>query len=406
MASHSGTPETVRNPGVYAIPSGLRNLLVVFTAVGIACFAGGLAVDAKRTWFSFLHNHFYFMSLGLGGAFFAVLQWLTGAMWSAPIRRVAESFTAYIPVALVTFLILYAGMLIQGDHGIYIWNNPALVRGDIILLGKAAYLNPTFFMIRNVIALGLMIFLTRKMVGNSLLQDTTRDPLLSRRNQALAPAFMMVFTIGFTMASFDQLMSLDPHWFSTMFGVYCFSGLFYSVLALICVVSVLLKRSGNLAGIVNENHLHDLGKFMFAFTVFWAYIGFSQFMLIWYANLPEETSYFMHRMNGGWMPVSIFLLAGKFLVPFFFLLPRDAKRNEKLLIGVGSFMLFAQWVDMLWITQPQLNAEGPVISWIEIGTALGFVGIFGLVIARFLARNNIVAIGDPRLAESVFHHHQ
>lgn len=406
MASHSGAPETVRNPGVYMIPTGLRNLLIAFAGVGIACFAGGLAVDSKRAWFSFLHNHFYFMSLGLGGAFFAVLQWLTGAMWSAPIRRVAESLTAYIPVALVTFLILYVGVLIQGDHSIYLWTNPAVVHGDVVLEGKSGYLNLTFFMIRNVVALLLLIFFTRKMVGNSLLQDTTRDNRQTLRNRALSPAFLMVFAIGFTMASFDQLMSLDPHWFSTMFGVYCFAGLFYSVLALICIISILLKRNGSLAGIVTEHHIHDLGKFMFAFTVFWAYIGFSQFMLIWYANLPEETSYFMNRMSGGWMGVSIFLLVGKFMVPFFLLLPRDAKRNERLLLGVGSFMLFAQWVDMLWLTQPQLNKAGPEISWIEIGTALGFVGVFGLVVARFLSRNTIVAIGDPRLAESVFHHHQ
>jgi hypothetical protein len=208
------------------------------------------------------------------------------------------------------------------------------------------------------------------------------------------------------MTAFDQLMSLDAHWFSTMFGVYVFAGLFYVNLASTCVLTLLAKRAGKLDGIVNENHIHDLGKFMFAFTVFWAYIAFSQFMLIWYANLPEETGWFLRRFQDGWMPISIFLLVGKFMVPFFLLLPRDAKRNEPLLLGVGLFMIFAQWVDMMWIVQPEFFHDGPKLGIVEIGTAAGFFGLFALLVSRFLSKNNIVAIGDPRLAESVYHHHQ
>jgi hypothetical protein len=198
-------------------------------------------------------------------------------------------------------------------------------------------------------------------------------------------------------------MSLDPFWFSTIFGVYCFSGLFYANLASICLLTLYLKSKGKLDGIVNENHLHDLGKFMFAFTVFWAYIGFSQFMLIWYANLPEETGYFLTRFHGGWFWVSLFLLLGKFLVPFLVLLPRDAKRNARVLAPIGVFMLIAQWVDILWMVQPEFFKEGPQLGWTEVGITLGFVGVFGLSVAQFLAKHNIVAIGDPQLAESLFH---
>jgi hypothetical protein len=167
-----------------------------------------------------------------------------------------------------------------------------------------------------------------------------------------------------------------------------------------------VKSKGKLDGIVNDNHLHDLGKFMFAFTVFWAYIGFSQFMLIWYANLPEETGYFIHRFHGQWMYVSAFLLVGKFLLPFFVLLPRDAKRNPQILCFVGVFMLFAQWIDVLWMVQPEFFKDGPQLGWIEAGITLGFLGVFGLTVSRFLAKYNVVAIGDPRLPEAVFHHHQ
>jgi hypothetical protein len=391
----------IRNPGPFETPAGLKNILIVLTLVGLAAFVGGLATDARRTWASFLVSHFFFMSLALGGIFFASIQWLTGAMWSAPLRRVGESFTAYLPFVIVTFIILCFGM-----KSLYIWTDPAVVAADAMIRLKSSYLNIDFFIIRNLVGLAILIYLTRRIVGNSIAQDTNGDPVYSARNRLLVPGFLMFFTILYTLSAFDQLMSLEPLWYSTMFGVYCFAGLFYSVLAAICLVTIYLIRQGKLEGIVNENHLHDVGKFMFAFTVFYAYIAFSQFMLLWYANLPEETSYFLHRMHGGWIYVSIFLVAGKFGVPFFVLMPRDAKRNPSLLTGVAIFMLIANWIDVTWMVQPVIFPEAPRFSWIEIGTTLGFLGIFGLFVTRFLARNNVAAVGDPGFVQSVLHHHQ
>ncbi len=401
MSAHGHAHAEVRNPGTFQVSSAFKTLMIVFLVIGIAAFAVGLKVDAHRAWASYLLNHFYFFSLAIGGIFFAVIQWITGAMWSAPVRRVGESFTAYLPVAFVTFLILFFGM-----HSLYHWTHEDAVAKDMILQHKAGYLNIPFFFIRNIVFFAAIIWLTRKLIGNSLLQDKTKDFALTARNKSWSPAFLILFAIGFTMNAFDSLMSLDPHWFSTMYGVYCFAGMFYSFLALITIVTIKLKRNGALAGIVNEYHLHDLGKFMFAFTIFWAYIAFSQFMLIWYANLPEETPFMILRMETNWFWISLFLLVGKFLTPFFFLLPRDAKRNEKRLLAVGSFMLIAQWIDLLWLIQPQFSKTGPQIGWMEIGTTLGFIGLFSLVVARFLGKNTIVAIGDPRLSESVHHHHQ
>jgi len=395
------TKGEIKNPGTYEFSGAFKGLLAVFTLIGVGVFILGLTTEPSRAWAAFVQNHFYFLSLGLGGLFFAAIQWLTGAMWSAPIRRVSEAFTAYLPVALVMFVVLYFGI-----HHLYLWSHPEHVKGDIILEGKAGYLSTGFFMIRNLIAFGLWIFFARKMVGNSIAQDATGDYAFTVRNRRLAPVFLMFFALTFTMMSFDVLMSLDPHWFSTMFGVYCFAGLFYSNLASTCLLTIYLRSRGKLEGIVNDNHMHDLGKFMFAFTVFWAYIGFSQFMLIWYANLPEETGYFMRRFHEGWIHVSLFLLVGKFMIPFFFLLPRDSKRSAKILVPVGIFMLVAQWVDVLWLVQPEFFATGPKFGLTEIGVTLGFIGIFGLMVTRFLAKHNVVAIGDPRLVESVYHHHQ
>jgi hypothetical protein len=400
-ATHNAASTEIRDPGTYATPGGLNVLFIVLIVVGFGIFAAGLSADHQRAWVSFLQNHFFFMSLAIGGAFFASIQWLTNAMWSAPVRRISESFTAYLPFALLTFVVLYFGM-----HDLYVWTHADHVEHDVLLKGKSGYLNVGFFFVRNVIALAAWIFFAWKMVGNSVHQDTTKDVALTLRNRFLSAPFLLVFGITFTMASFDLMMSLDPHWFSTIFGVYCFAGLFYSTLALTCLVTLYFQRQGRLTGIVNDNHLHDLGKFMFAFTVFWAYIGFSQFMLIWYANLPEETGYFIRRLNNGWMNVSIFLLVGKFLTPFLVLLPRDAKRDSRVLAAVGVFMLIAQWIDILWLVQPEFYKEGPKLGWIELGVPLGFIGLFGFAVARFFARNRIVAIGDPRLADSVFHHHQ
>ena len=400
MLAHNHSHE-IKNPGPFQIPSGLRTILIAFAVIGTACFVGGLATDSKRAWAGFVLNHFYFMSLAMGGIFFAALQWLTGAMWSAPVRRVSEAATAYLPIAALTFVILYFGL-----HSVYPWTHPEIVKGDIILEGKSGYLSTGFFMIRNLIALALWIFFAKKIVGNSIAQDAKADVSFTLKNKVLAPGFMIIFALTYTMASFDQMMSLDPHWFSTMFGVYCFAGLFYQILAFTAIVVVYLKRKGALEGIVNGEHLHDLGKFMFAFTIFWAYIGFCQFMLIWYANMPEETVYYIHRFHGQWLYVSIFLLLGKFMVPFFVLIPRDAKRSESVLMGVGIFMMIAQWIDIMWIVQPEFYAEGPRLGWVEIGTTLGFLGVFGLMVAKFLGRHNVLAIHDPKLEEALFHHHQ
>ena len=391
----------IKNPGTFEISSGVKTVLALFVAIGLITFGVGLKLDPQRTWVSFVLNHFYFMSLAIGSLFFAAIQWVTGAMWSAPIRRLSEAFTAYLPVVLVTFIILYFGI-----PELYIWSHPEHVQGDLVLQGKAGYLSPVFFGVRNLIGIAIWIFLGHKMVSNSIAQDATGEYSWTLKNRTLGPIFLILFSITFTMASFDQIMSLDPHWFSTIFGVYCFAGMFYSTLASICLLTLYLKSKGKLDGIVNDNHLHDLGKFMFAFTVFWAYIGFSQFMLIWYANLPEETGYYLHRFHGAWMYVSLFLLIGKFMFPFFLLLTRSAKRNSTLLAGVGVFMLIAQWIDVLWMIQPEFFTEGPRFGFTEIGVTLGFLGIFGLVVSRFLAKHNVVAIGDPRLAEAVFHHHQ
>lgn len=397
--THAST--SFRDPGPLKVTTKARVLFLVCVVIGILSFFCGLKKDPTRAWTAFLVAHFYFFCLAMGGVFFASIQWITSAMWSAPVRRVAESFSAYLPISFVTFLLLYFGM-----HDLYHWTHAETVAADPILSGKASYLNETFFFIRNGIAFVVWWILAKVMVGRSVAQDKDRNPAHSSRNKFLSPVFLIFFGVTFTMASFDLLMSLDPHWFSTMYGVYTFAGLFYSTLAALCIAVIWLRRKGYLLDLVNENHLHDIGKFMFAFTIFYAYIGFSQFMLIWYANLPEETGYFIRRMNPGWMPVFLFLLFGKFAFPFLTLLPRSSKRSERVLVPMAIFMMIAHWVDVVFLVQPEFFKEGPRVSYIEIGTMIGFLGMFLFLVTRFLSKHSVVAIGDPLLRESVTHHHQ
>ena len=397
------TEPTIKNPGTLKMGSGIQTLISVAILVGAIATVAGIVVDPGRGWSSLLMNHFYFLSLAIGGMFIVAIQYITGAMWSAPVRRIAESFTAYLPFVLVGFIAVAIG----SGH-IFEWTHADFIQGDPVLEHKAGYLNLPFFIVRNVIAIVGWVVFARLIVGHSVAQDSDGKLSHSKKNVGLSIAFLVFFVITFTMSAFDHLMSLDPHRFSTMFGVYMFAGSFYSSLALTAIVTIWLRKAGYLEGIVNDNHIHDLGKFMFAFTVFWAYIAFSQYMLIWYSNLPEETMYYMNRFSGNWKYFSIFLLVGKFMVPFFALLTREAKRSMSRLVKVGFFMLFAQWVDVVWVVQPQFQPAGYHFGglWIDLGAFIFFGGVFAFLFTRFLSKNTVVAIRDPKLTESVFHHHQ
>lgn len=367
--------------------------------VGAVTFAFGLVKDPARIWPAYLTAYFYFVSLALGGLFFTALQHATKAGWSTSIRRITEAFTAFLPVAFVGGLILLAG----GTH-LYEWLRPDVVAADLILQKKAPYLNKTFFVIRLVVFFAVWMFFTQKIVGNSVKQDENGDESLTNNSLKWSVLFIMFFALSYSFFSVDLMMSLHAHWFSTMFGVYCFSGLFQSTLAFLAIMTVFLVKKGVLNDVVNENHIHDIGKFLFAFTVFYAYIGFSQFMLIWYANLPEETIFFVHRGHGMWMTISLSLLIFKFVVPFIALLPRGAKRNPNHLVAVSVLILIMQYVDNYWLVYPNFFEGHVVFSFWEVGVFLGFLGLFMATVRRFLSKNSALAHRDPRLHEALHHH--
>lgn len=388
------------NPGTMTVRAQVKTLYSILMFLGLAGFVLSLFNDVARAWHAYLIGFYFFTCLGLGGLVFVALQHMTKAGWSVNVRRFAESFSAFLPFSAVAGIVL----VIFGSSHLYEWLNPHAVAEDPLLQHKAPYLNGPFYWIRTVVFFAIWLIFARVLVGKSLAQDESGDVKLTESSVGPSVAFILLFALSFSFFSVDHLMSLEPHWFSTIFGVYCFAGLFQSTMAALILLVVYFMKNGQVKGFVNENHLHDLGKFLFAFTIFWAYIAFSQYMLIWYANLPEETIFFIPRSQGEWVIVSLALILFKFVVPFLALLPRWAKRSPNHLVAVSILVLVMQFVDLYWLVYPEFNAKKALFSYSEVLVFLGFLGLFLFSVTRFLSRHSIVPIKDPRIHESLDHH--
>src|SRR5574341_1263433 len=395
--------DLVPNPGPLQISRKIQIILGACVLIGLVTFIAALNTAPQKAWSNFLVNQFYFLCLSLAGLFFVALNHATRSTWAVAIRRVAEGLAVYLPVAAF----LHLGLII-GARYIYPWakaglleEHPLHYEGLPPLGGRRNYLTIPFFSVRLLGSILIWILFAYYLVKNSLRQEKTLAFELSKKNINLSVAFIPIFGITFTLTAFDLLMSLEPRWYSTIFAVYCFAGLFQAGLSLIIILAIWLKRQGPLAEVVKPDHLKDLGVLLFAFTVFMAYVGFSQFMLIWYANLPEETFFFMKRITSGWLPYALALPILKFFIPFLALLSQDAKRNEKVMLTVASTVLIGEWLDLYWIVIPVFHETPPVWSGGEVGMLIGFAGRFGYAVTSFLRKNSVLATGDPRILESV-----
>ncbi len=275
---------------------------------------------------------------------------------------------------------------------------------DDLMAKKASYLNKNFFYIRAFLYFLIWTVLAVRLFSYSAAQDISKDPQLTVRAQAFAPAATLLFALSLTFAAFDWIMSLEPTWFSTIFGVYFFAAGVVSSYAVLILVALALRKAGPLDGAVTVEHFHDLGKLMFGFLVFWAYIGFSQFMLIWYAALPEETTWYHNRWDHDpWAKVSLAVLFGHFVLPFFWTISRDFKRNlGRLQIGAG-IILVMHVVDMYWFVMPNylLGKEGFAFSWIDIACLCAVGGTYGAFVFHRMTKYSLVPVGDPRLERSL-----
>lgn len=379
-------------------PEASRKLVrtaTIAAAIGVAATAAAFAMDRERFGYSYLTAFSFVATTGLGGLFFVLLHHLTRAGWSVTARRHMEWVSSVLPWCALLFLPVAA---LSGE----IYHHWMGSHGDPLIEAKKGYLNPTFFFIRAAIFLGIWALLSLWYSARSREQDTKpNDAGLTNRMQALSAPAMFAFAFSLTFAGFDWLMSLDPHWYSTIFGVYIFAGSVTSSLSVLALITMALQKKGLLKKVSTVEHRHDIGKLMFAFVVFWAYIGFSQYFLIWYANIPEETVFYKNRWEYGWQPMSYLLMFSHFVVPFILLLSRHPKRSYLGLTVSALILIFAHYVDMYWLVMPSLGERGAMPNLTDILALLGPVGVAALVIARAATKGSLFPTGDPRLAESL-----
>lgn len=375
-----------------SLPTGVLKIGWGFVIIGLIIVIIGYIADPVRSAFNNVILLAFLTSVGLGSLFLIVIEYISGAVWSTPFRRITEFLGAVIFIVPIL-----AVPLLFNLHEIFHWTHTEQVLQDKILSGKSGYLNETFFIIRLAVFWIIWMFFYLKITRNSIRQDTLKDSLITKSNIKWSAIFLPFFAITITFFSIDWLMSLEPHWFSTIFGVYYFSGTILTALAITTFLSVELNEKGYLTKRVKKDHYYSLGALLFAFTNFWAYIAFSQFLLIYYANLPEETFWFLNRWEGSWMLVTIFLVIVHFIVPYFGLLSQPSKMNPKRLKIMSLWILFAHMVDLYWLVMPTYNPSGLVFSWIEMGFPLLAIGIIVLVFVYISKNKNLIPIGDPKL---------
>jgi hypothetical protein len=395
-----------------AIAFGAIGLAALIVLIGFALsFNGGPAVDLGEGRFprttlsdfmaSYLINFWFLLTLGLGGLFFTMVQHLTRAGWSSTIRRTAEFLAASLIPTSLLFIPIAAVALMQ-DGTLYPWTNPELVEHDPLLTWKEPYLNIVWFLIRAAVYIAVWIFLAWQFVGGSLRQDQTGDFRITYRLQALAAPSMFLFGLSLTFAAIDWIMSLAPAWFSTMWGVYVFAGTMVANCAIMMLLVTLLHQFGKLRGVVNTEHLHDISKFMYGWIVFWGYIGFSQYLLIWYSNIPEETFWFRFKQeNPGWIAISFILLFGHLLLPLPLLLRRKLRRNAAYMTAWSIFMLVMHWIDLYWMIAPQFRPDAPYPGVMDIALLIAAVAYLGGFLFLMMGRYPLAPLKDPRIHEAL-----
>lgn len=372
-----------------------------FLGLAIVVVAYGLLAAPDRVWPNLLLDGFYVTALGVSAMFFLATQRLAGSRWSASLRRIPEAFTPVLPIMAVLMLLLYFGR-----ETLFPWSRPNAFADAPAIAGKAQYLQTPWVFGRMAFALALwsaFAFVFRRF---SLQQD--RHPELSlalhRRLTSVAVAFVLVFAFTFTTGAFDWLISLDPRWFSTMFAVYVFAGTFVQGIAAVTLGAVRLRQRGPLREDISEHQLHDLGKMLFAFSTFWAYIWVCQYLLIWYGNIPEEVTHYLSRTNGPWL----YLFAANFLanwvIPFLVLVSKTAKCNTRTLRLVCILLLCGHWLDLYLVIMPAMWSA-PKFGLFEIPIAAGFAALVYLIFVRTLRQAPLVPVNDPVLAYERLRHH-
>lgn len=404
MSAHVALPTEAES--TFPATHSWRKFGPIGLVVGVVLIGAAFALDGSDHhgdfYFSYLVAWMYAVTLALGAMFFTLIQHAGRAGWSVVVRRTAENMMATLPVLALFFIPVFLGRHELYHH----WMDATIVAEDAILKGKAAFLNEGFWTGRSIFYVGTWGFIGWYFRRRSVLQDTMGDDQaaleeFSRGTERRAAVAIPMFALTLTFAGVDWIMSMDPHWYSTMWGVYLFAGAFMAALAFLGIIHILMQRAGLMGRIINDEHYHDLGKLTFAFMVFWTYIAFSQYFLIWYANIPEETSWYAHRMGNSWEYVGITLMLGHFVIPFFFLMPRTIKRVRWTLALGCAWMLVMHYIDLQYMIMPVHAHHGVHPGLTDL---LTWVGLFAVFFGAFIlnaGRAALVPMKDPRLQESV-----
>ncbi len=359
----------------------------------------GMAMNPKDAGFSYLMAFTYWGGISFTSVIMLMIFHATHARWVTVLRRPIEVMSA----SVLIFLFLFIPLIFVMKH-VYVWVDPpdSLGREALKLIaGKAAYLNKTGFVVRTVIYFVLAIFISQRLYGWSLKQDATGDVMLLQKQRSLSAGGLPFIALALTFAAFDWLMSLNPTWYSTVFGVYYFGGSFVSALSLLAIITKRGRAANVFGGNMNDEHTHNIGKLMLAFVCFWTYIAFSQLLLIWIAGLPDETPFYITRFSRGWAGVGILLIVGNFFIPFGALLSRSLKRNPAQLAKVAGWILFIHLVDIFWLVMPSRDPEGIAFRWTDVTAFLG-VGLVGIAYGVSRLRGKLpVPVKDPYIAESI-----
>ncbi len=373
-----------------------RNLLGIGGLALLTTF--GFFLKDHHAVFSYLTSFIFFLSITLGALFFVMIQFISRAGWSVVVRRIPELMMTNISLMAVLFVPVLFGL-----HELYHWTHSDAVAADHVLKGKEPYLNLAFFGVRVLVFFGIWIWLSRKYFKASTEQDASGNPDLTLSMQSRATYGILLFALTVTFAFVDWVMSLTPHWYSTIFGVYMFAGCMVSFFAANSLIVLGLKRYGFLKQVTVE-HIHDLGKLMYGFNIFWSYIAFCQYFLIWYSNVPEETVWYANHFVGSWQPISVLLAVGHFFIPFVIFMSRHARRHFKFHAFIALWLLAFQFLDFYWVIMPNASPTGFHLSIVDVTAFIGIGAVYLGVLLRNSDKVSLIPVKDPRLSESLKFH--
>lgn len=389
---------------------GILTLILGFIFLHPFSSGHGDDVSSTRFWAVLLMNAVYWLLLVNVALFFIAISTLAMGSWQVSFRRVNEAISSTIPVLGAIALIVMLCLVFGNRTDIYHWLDKEAVQSDKLLNAKKGFLNPAVYLVFSFVVVGLWAFFSRKF--NKISRDSdeggTMDFDTSKKwmgkNMSLSAYYTALFILSVgSIAPWLWLMSIDPHWYSTMYSWYTFASTFVAGMALITIFTVYFKNQGVLP-YTNKEHIHDLGKYMFAFSIFWTYLWFDQFMLIWYGNIPEETVYFKIRLQGAYKGIFYLNLLINFIAPFLIFMKAAPKRNFTIVTFMAAVIIFGHWIDFYQMVMPGTVYQNPSLGWFEFGIALGFVGVIMWGVSRFAEKTPMVAKNNPFLKESIVHH--